>query len=330
MGAGSSAGLPFSASTIDIYSSLPEKLTKEQCIEVVGKQSTDRLWSQFMNTSCGSCADHDHGGSSGGRGSSECIRRERLLTLSTTGTLNQKKERSYKHTLPKIHFLNYKYFKAAGSFPRFDSSSPELLTEDQINHSKVFIIFISHAWLCDAQRGTQQGEAVDGIPAYSQQEECYQRGEFPYPDTVKNAKYQLCIEGIEWIRHNHIKDMEECFIWLDYSCLNQDVNPVLEVEELDVIMACCDCVFTPIVDDDTSHQISSTLGRGRVEMSTAATEQEAQSSQGLAAANQASIEWDLVPEKSSGITSLTKYQAEAWVTHLSRAWTRLEMVSSRI
>lgn len=380
MGAGSSAALPFSASTIDIYSSLPEKLTKEQCIEVVGKRSTDQLWSKFMNVTCDTENDYDHcdgsssdkcrsGGKNGGgcRSSSECISRERLLSLSAIGALNQKKERNFKHTLPKIYFLDYKYFKTAGSFPRFNPANAALLTTDQFNHSKVFIIFISHAWLCSGSGSTQRcgaaqlDQSADYDDRYDEGGES--GGEFPYPDTVENTKWQLCVDGIERLRHNHTKGgMDECFVWVDYSCLDQDLNPVLEIEELDEIMACCDCLITPIIaeeeeedqdhpEEDQQQQEEEAIlhssqtaaprrrrkgrrkGRRKERVDhphlsadkPASASQSSPSSPSSAAAS--SLQWDhLVPERSSGVTSLAAYQAEAWTTHLSRAWTRLEMV----
>jgi hypothetical protein len=272
MGAGSSAALPFSASTIGIYSALPEKMTKEQCIEVIGRESAEQLWSQHSANASGSDT-----------GDCDCnsfIFREKLLYLSTIGTLNKKKERNFKNVFPKIQFLNFNHFKASGEFPRFDAKCSSLVNIDDINTSKVFIVFVSHTWL----RSIPMSEGT-GI---------YRN--IPHPDSADNTHYQVCVEGIERVRQNHVLALEECYVWIDYSCLDQEVNPVLGLEELDSIMSCCDCIFTPIVDRSTEAE--------------------------------ASFEWDIMPEKSSGITTLGGYTAEAWSTYLSRAWTRLEMVST--
>lgn len=285
MGAGSSAGLPFSASTIDIYSSLPEQLSKEQCIKIVGIQTTENLWAKYVNSSRDKTTS----------GVNDCISRERLLTLSTIGTLNQKdKKRNFRSVVPKIYFLDYKAFQSAGAFPRFDPANPALRTIDEITHSKVFIVFISHAWI------TTESTSQD-----SPRDIC--TGEITHPDTADSANYNLCVEGIDRIRQNHTIGMEECYLWIDYCCLNQDLNPVLELQELDAIMECCDCLLTPIVDIHTT-------ANPIIELSS-----ETQDSL---------LEWNIIPEKSSGITSLTEYQAEAWLLHLRRAWTRLEMVRS--
>jgi hypothetical protein len=44
--------------------------------------------------------------------------------------------------------------------------------------------------------------------------------------------------------------MKNCFIWLDFGCMDQDGNPAGELKQLDMIMKIADCIFTPIVDPD--------------------------------------------------------------------------------
>ena len=44
--------------------------------------------------------------------------------------------------------------------------------------------------------------------------------------------------------------MKECYIWLDFGCMDQNGNPAGELKQLDMIMQICDCVFTPIHDPD--------------------------------------------------------------------------------
>lgn len=41
----------------------------------------------------------------------------------------------------------------------------------------------------------------------------------------------------------------EVYLWIDYSCINQN-DPALELIHLDKIITACDVLFTPIVDDD--------------------------------------------------------------------------------
>lgn len=266
MGAGSSASFPFSASTINIYSSLPEELTKEQCKQIVGEISTDLLWSRYMNND-------------GAETSSSClIKRERLLNLSQIGIQNKRKEKHFKNIMPNITFLNFKSLKANGEFPRYHVKNSGLKNLDQMDKAKAFIVFISHTW----QRSILSPED--------------NKDWRPHPDTIDHAHYQLCIEGIELIRRNHVRNIEDCFVWVDYSCLNQDINPVNEIEELDVIMSACDCVFTPIIASPDEFEPQPVT--------------------------------DIMPEMSSGITTAESYRANAWRgEYLRRSWTRLELVS---
>jgi hypothetical protein len=44
--------------------------------------------------------------------------------------------------------------------------------------------------------------------------------------------------------------MANCYIWLDYGCINQDGDPAGELKQLDDIVKMCDCILTPIVDKD--------------------------------------------------------------------------------
>jgi hypothetical protein len=44
--------------------------------------------------------------------------------------------------------------------------------------------------------------------------------------------------------------MKNCYIWLDFGCMDQDGNPAGELKQLDMIVKICDCIFTPIHDPD--------------------------------------------------------------------------------
>mmetsp|Transcript_17494 Transcript_17494/g.29324 ORF Transcript_17494/g.29324 Transcript_17494/m.29324 type:complete len:403 (+) Transcript_17494:55-1263(+) len=273
MGAGSSAAYPFSPATIDVYSTLPPRLTREQCEEVVGKESSDLLWSRYMGSHT---VSSDLGGDGNGDGNGESlIKRERLLNLSVVGKRNQRKERNYKNVLPDIMLLNFKFFKARGEIPRFSKESSGLVNIDKIDKSKVFIVFISHMWL----RSKPNVEHQDGFTSH--------------PDTPDNSHYHLCVDGIERIRHNHVRNIEDCYVWIDYSCLNQTINPVQDIEELDTIISACDCIFTPLIatldEVEPVHEV------------------------------------DIMPETSSTMATVEGYRMTAWSQFLRRSWCRLEM-----
>ena len=40
--------------------------------------------------------------------------------------------------------------------------------------------------------------------------------------------------------------MQKCYLWVDYCCLNQDMDIVDEMQNFDKVMAVCDCIFTPL------------------------------------------------------------------------------------
>ena len=55
--------------------------------------------------------------------------------------------------------------------------------------------------------------------------------------------------------------MEKCYLWADYSCLNQDLDMIDEMQPFDKIMSCCDCIFTPLcsISPDYNSNMSTTL-----------------------------------------------------------------------
>lgn len=55
--------------------------------------------------------------------------------------------------------------------------------------------------------------------------------------------------------------MKKCYVWADYSCLNQDLDMLDEMQPFDRIMACCDCIFTPLcsISPESSPAMSTTL-----------------------------------------------------------------------
>lgn len=70
----------------------------------------------------------------------------------------------------------------------------------------------------------------------------------PVPDDKDNNNFRLCVAGIQRIKTTFAPGLENCYVWLDYGCLNQDEDPAAELNgRLDEVMKFCDCIFTPIV-----------------------------------------------------------------------------------
>lgn len=123
-----------------------------------------------------------------------------------------------------IRLINLKQFKNLGSLPRCPNDESMIKLNDMTieEYNKSLILFISHRWLRQS-----------------------------HPDRSTNDKYLLCIDGIEKVLHQLAPGMEECYLWLDYACVNQDNNPANEIKSVLMnIIQFCDCIFTPIVDDN--------------------------------------------------------------------------------
>lgn len=105
---------------------------------------------------------------------------------------------------------------------------------EDIDREKSFIIFISHCW---ARR-------YAGTPAWDGN---------PHPDTPQWDNYQLCVDGIQSIVNSLLvndADRLSCYLWLDYSCLNQDGDASLNSNfDLVSVMRMSDCLFTPVLGE---------------------------------------------------------------------------------
>jgi hypothetical protein len=129
--------------------------------------------------------------------------------------------------LPPIRLIPFKAFKEHNTFPRFPDNSDLNVNLLDIDMNNSIIVFISHCWL----RGWSGAVGWDGRK---------------HPDNANDEKYKLCVSGIEKINNAHVIDIENCYVWLDYGCINQDCDPAGELKQLDKIMEYSDYIFTPI------------------------------------------------------------------------------------
>jgi hypothetical protein len=135
---------------------------------------------------------------------------------------------------PFIRIIPFSAFCSLGRFPRFPDDahctmSLSKLTVDEYDRS--LMIFVSHCWL----RGWSGAEGWNGRP---------------HPDTADGQKYKLCVDGIDKIMKTMASGMQNCYLWLDFGCIDQDGDPAGELKMLDKIISVCDCLFTPIFDKD--------------------------------------------------------------------------------
>jgi hypothetical protein len=135
-----------------------------------------------------------------------------------------------------LRFISLKQFKTLGKIPRYiDAHSylEEITPEKQLN---TLIVYVSHRWISD-KSGIWQ------------------------PDDSDSNNYKLIIEGIEKLWKNLAPWMEDCYLWINYSCAAaQSLN------QLSAAMSFCDCIFTPISDEDyyPIHFVLSSLSLSKI------------------------------------------------------------------
>lgn len=201
---------------------------------------------------------------------------QRLTEISNGSLYKEPLRTSIQSTSSNINdvpilMINFKDMKNFSSFPRYPDNKNICIDIKNIERATSLFIYISHNWL----RNWDGSEGWTGIM---------------HPDNDNNDKFQLMIEAIEHIKQTFAKNMNEIYIWIDFSCLNQDDNPAKELNNLDNIIQFCDFVLTPIVDNACS-------------------------------------EWELTSTEAGW---LTDYKAKTWnfdeKSYVNRSWCRLEML----
>ena len=173
-----------------------------------------------------------------------------------------------------IKFVPFDTLKCVGHIPRCPNESRSLLVnfEDTIRDESLYI-FMSHCWL----RGW------DGAPGWDG---------FPNPDTSNHDKYKLMVASIEIIMNTLTENIKNCYIWIDYSCIDQDLAACDELKILDKIIGTCDLILTNIYDDDSNCR-------------------------------------DFLlhtTDTNENSNIYEDYKSPAWNIYLSRGWTRVEML----
>ena len=130
------------------------------------------------------------------------------------------------YTRDDILFINYDDLKKLTELPRYPDYC---VNANTIDRSKAMFIYVAHNWL--------RSSATPGWMTKN------------HPDNAKHEKFQLILKGIEKLKLL-APGFKEVYIWIDYSCINQTVDPALELVHLDKIITACDLLFTPIVDDE--------------------------------------------------------------------------------
>jgi len=159
------------------------------------------------------------------------------------------------HALRFINFndfkLNFKERRPRNEMPRCPEESHVLVDlprHKAFDRSTTLVVFVSHTYLA-AFDGREVDK--DGNGTIVSQRHVDNWRQTPHPDTLQNDKFDLIVRGINLLWQTMAKDMNDCFLWVDYCCLDQDDNPAEELQRIggyEKIMSFCDCVFTPVVD----------------------------------------------------------------------------------
>jgi len=145
---------------------------------------------------------------------------------SSTTTTTTKTTIQQQYTRDDIVFINYDELTKLNQLPRYPDYCVNV---NSIDRSKAMFIYVAHNWL--------RSSATQGWMTKN------------HPDNAKNDKFQLILKGIDKLKLL-APGFKEVYIWIDYSCINQTVDPALELINLDKIITACDVLFTPIVDDE--------------------------------------------------------------------------------
>lgn len=157
-------------------------------------------------------------------------------TAQSTTTLEVERGNVDAAKLPPIRLLYLEDLMALpdACFPRYPEQKGLIVTLPEIDHDETFVVFVSHCWL----RGHAAAEGYDGRP---------------HPDTARGDKFRLIKKGIHKLWKQLAPGMRRCAIWLDFACIDQDGQPAGELKQLDLLIACCDCLFTPIFEEERWH-----------------------------------------------------------------------------
>lgn len=129
-----------------------------------------------------------------------------------------------------IALIDFKDFKLNGSIPRRPNNERMIFDSSRIDRNSSFIVFLSHCWL----RG------YPGAPGYD-------INEGPHPDNSSGEKHKMFVQAIERAWTELAPGMSRCFIWADFSCIDQEGDAGGELKQLDAIIGICDCIATVVI-----------------------------------------------------------------------------------
>jgi hypothetical protein len=113
-----------------------------------------------------------------------------------------------------IRLIPFHKIRECGEFPRYPDNKDCTIPFKEFSletYNKSLIVFVSHRWL--------RGEKGCCDTAH--------------PDDDAGSKYTLCVNGIRQMMECFCPGMEECYLWMDYCCIDQDSEPMKELKFLE-------------------------------------------------------------------------------------------------
>jgi hypothetical protein len=198
---------------------LPHQLTKDQTIALVGHSFSEDLWTEYA--------------------SEGVIQYEKLKGLIAQSNALE----------PPVMLVPFDRFCRVGKIPRCPNECVSewgsgghgqegLLVDSRVvDLSSAFVVMVSHSWLRVRPPSCEEGSGSGS-------------GSSSRPDNTENEKYHLCVEGINRLLNKCTVGVKpsECYLWIDYSCLNQDDNPCQALKSFGRIFSMCHIMFTPVID----------------------------------------------------------------------------------
>lgn len=136
-----------------------------------------------------------------------------------------------------IQFLPFSTLKQHGSIPKYSDQKKLTVALKELSpeiHGDSLFLFVSHVWL----RPSKDSSDWDGQA---------------HPDNAQNDKYRLLVAGVEKLLNLMTKSLKECYLWVDYSCLDQNQSPSEQINRnhmFPIVLSYCDAVITPLVDEE--------------------------------------------------------------------------------
>lgn len=158
------------------------------------------------------------------------------------------------NSLPPIRVVDFEEFEkgeeiirfgkgSSGKHPVAPSSEKHITLLSDVDRTNALIVFVSHCWVSGFDGKDKDGAVINHTIAKNWRE-------YPHPDNKENDKYKLIVEAIKYIWKHMAPGMRKCYIWKDFSCMDQNGNPAGELKQLDKIVEACDCMLTPVVDPE--------------------------------------------------------------------------------